>query len=225
MAIVLFNPTDEELRTQYSGIDVVIPAGGKLRVDDQKARHVLNVLGPRGLTTLEYGDDEKIEAQKAKDGCTRALDFKKKQIRTYNRENEGRKMRNLEYAEPPEQIKSWAKDLGIVLIQPYELPSVNMEEMSTLRTANKELMKTNEEVMAKFAEVMNMLDQKGLLKPEEDPHKELKEVFEHMRRDKFEPWVRDLTFDKFSKYPLEVQKDVMAKWEGFWNPEEKSFPY
>lgn len=232
MAIVLFNPTDEELRAQYGGLDVKIAPfgedGHQLRVDDQKARHILNILGPRGLTTLEFGDDSndgEIKNQKAADGCRRAKEFKQKQVRTYNRDNESRKQQHLQYVEPPEQIKQWAKDLGIVLIQPYELPDVDMEEISTLRKSNKELMIQLKTQGKQFSEVMNMLEQKGLLETKEDPHEELKETYNHMNREQFVSWVENLTFDKFSLYPIEVQKDIMTKWEGFWDKKEKPFPY
>ena len=225
MAIVLFNPTEDELRAQYGGIDVKVPADGKLRVDDQKARHILNILGPRGLTSLDYGDEGDIEIQKAEDGRNRSIEFKKRQIRSYNRDNEGRKMRNLEYVEPPEMIRQMAKDLGIVLIQPYDLPDVNTEEISTLRKENKELMAQLKSQSEQFAEAMAMLNQKGLLAPVEDPNQEYIEIFEDMKRTEFESWVESLTFDVFSQYPHEVQKMIMTKWEGFYDPEEKPFPY
>lgn len=229
MAIVLFNPTDEELRAQYGGVDVKIAPFGKeghlVRVEDQKARHILNILGPRGLTTLEFGDEGEIKEQKAADGRRRAEEFKQKQVRTYNRDNEGRKMRNLEYVEPPEKIKQWAKDLGIILIQPYELPDVDMQEMANLRKEKKELLGLVADLKESQNEIMNMLKQKGLLEEPEDPHEELKETYNHMNREQLAPWVENLTFDKFSQYPVEVQKDIMTKWEGFWNKEEKPFPY
>lgn len=229
MAIVLFNPTNEELRAQYGGIDVVVAPRGEdgdmLRVDDQKARHVLNILGPRGLTSLEFGDEGDVLEQKANDGIKRAEEFKQRQVRAYNRDNEARKMRTLEYVEPPEQIKQWAKDLGVVLLQPYELPSVDLEETATLRKANKELMAQLKTQAGHMEEIMSMLKQKGLLEPKEDPHKELKAKYNHMDRQQFEPWVESLAFDKFSQYPVEIQKDIMTKWEGFWNKEEKPFPY
>jgi len=225
MAIVLFNPTDEELRAQYGGVDVILAPNQKLRVDDQKARHILNILGPRGLTSLDYGDEGDIEIQKAEDARNRAIEFKKKQIRTYNRDNEGRKMRNLEYVEPPEVIKQMALDLGIVLIQPYDLPDVNTEEISTLRKENKGLMDQLKTQSNQLTDVMAMLAQKGLLEPTVDPDQELIDEFKSMNRQKFEPWVESLTFEIFSQYPVEIQRMIMTKWEGFYDPEEKPFPH
>jgi len=225
MAIVLFNPTDEELRAQYGGVDVILASNQKLRVDDQKARHILNILGPRGLTSLDYGDEGDIEIQKAEDARNRAIEFKKKQIRTYNRDNEGRKMRNLEYVEPPEVIKQMALDLGIVLIQPYDLPDVNTEEISTLRKENKGLMDQLKTQSNQLTDVMAMLAQKGLLEPTVDPDQELIDEFKSMNRQKFEPWVESLTFEIFSQYPVEIQRMIMTKWEGFYDPEEKPFPH
>lgn len=233
MAIVLFNPTDDELRAQYAGVDVVVTPfgqeGHKVRVDDQKARHILNILGPRGLTSLDYGDEGETEERKARDGRRRSIDFKKAQIRRYNRDNESRRNRNQEYVEPPDFIKEWAKDLGLSLMMPYELPDVNMEEISTLRSEKKELMKLVEKQSAQLTEVMNVLHQKGIVSSEEEKIdeeiQELSKEYKMMNRQQFEPWVNGLGFETFSEFPLAIQTDILTKWEGFFDPEEKPFPY
>ena len=49
MAMILFNPTNEDLETQYIGERVLVKSDSRVRVDDPRGRHVLNTLGPRGL--------------------------------------------------------------------------------------------------------------------------------------------------------------------------------
>jgi len=97
MAITLFNPTDDDFKAQYGGVTFVIPKvpedGHMVRVEDNKGNHILNQLGPRGLTSLDYGDEEEVKKKKAEDGRRRNIEFKRNQIVRYNRDNEARKAR------------------------------------------------------------------------------------------------------------------------------------
>ena len=140
MAIVLWNPTKDELEGVYAGLTIRFAPDGesgcKVKVDDAKGRHLLNELGPRGLTSLEYGDEGKTEAKKGEDGRKRSKEFKLKQIARYNPDNEARKARQLEYVDPPKIIKEWSKDLGVKLEAPYELPDIKNMEISSSGTHN-----------------------------------------------------------------------------------------
>lgn len=122
MAIVLFNPTDEEMRAQYIGEEVVIPPapkpGHKIRVDDARGRHLLNVLGPRGLVSLEYGDEGEGELKKAEIGRRRNLEFWRKQVMDFNQLNDAQQQRRLPYIQPTPEVKAAAKRLGIKLYEP-----------------------------------------------------------------------------------------------------------
>ena len=139
MAIILFNPTGEDLVTQYVGEDVLIAAGTKIRVDDPRGRHVLNVLGPRGLMTLEYGDEGEGEDKKAVVGRQRNKDFKFKQVIDFNTLNEQRFQSRLPYIKPPSHIKTYSDELGIELRQPYAVEDAAKKDMSNAMQRNQEL--------------------------------------------------------------------------------------
>lgn len=160
MPTTLFNPTNEELRGQYIGIDFVIPAnGGKLKVEDACARHLTNFLGPRGLTTLEYEDD--VE-KKAEDSLARNKEFKTKQVRDYNIRNEQRKAVGLEFLIPTEQLKSYSEELGISLVEPYAMKVEGMAEVAEALKAKDKVIALLEDQVAvmneKFDTVMEKLN-------------------------------------------------------------------
>ena len=235
MSVILFNPTNEDLETQYSGVVTRIPKRGEdghmLKVDDAKGRHILNVLGPRGLTQLEYGDDSDggiKKEQKAADGVRRNLEFKKKQVMTYNRDNEARKNKHLEYLQIPKQVEDYAKELGIGLIEAYNIPDVKNEEISELRAA---LSKKDAEVAllsSQVGELIKALQTSGQIKTNDekakDAIKELQIQYKMMTKQQFEPWVTRLGVEKFNKYPIEIQTDILEKWEGLFD-KDKKFPY
>ena len=94
MSVVLWNPTNEDFDMQYAGRSFTLKSGQKATVNDACANHLLNAFGPRGLTFLSYGDDEKDIEIKAKE---RNYEFKKRQVQVYNQTNEQRKLTRLGY--------------------------------------------------------------------------------------------------------------------------------
>ena len=134
--ITLFNPTNETLRMVYAGIDFILESGQKRQADDACANHLLNSHGPRGLCQLVYGDDEKVVA---KLGVQRNLEFKKNQVSRYNIMNEQRKMQGLGYLRPTEEIRKYAVELGLSLLEPYALKDEEKDAISTLQRENREL--------------------------------------------------------------------------------------
>jgi len=138
MSTVVFNPTHEEFKTQYVGEAITIPAGKKLKMDDPRARHILNELGQRGLCRLDYGDDEKSIAA---EGIERNREFRMKQIITYNQMNEARRQQNQSYMEPPKHVKEYAKELGTGLITPYAIKDQGNAEIAEMKEENRELRK------------------------------------------------------------------------------------
>lgn len=156
MAIILFNPTNEDLTTQYIGEDVTIQAGKKVRVDDPRGRHVLNVLGPRGLMTLEYGDEGEGEEKKAETGRQRNKDFKYKQVIDFNTLNEQRFQSRLPYLQPSAHIKRYANELGIELRQPYAVPEAAKRDMAQAMQKNEELVRENRQ---KDSEIQELREQ------------------------------------------------------------------
>ena len=140
MSIIVFNPTNEDLTACYSGANVTIPKfpekGHKVKLEDAKAKHLLNNLGPRGLTFLEYDDatdDGSKERRKAEDGRKRNLAFKRKQVATYNQNNESRKAQQLGYIDIPDHIEAYAQELGEGLIAPYQVADIKNEEIAKLK--------------------------------------------------------------------------------------------
>lgn len=171
MALVLYNPTNEEMRTQYVGEEVIIEgelveyydADGnkreprcKVRVDDSRGRHVLNVLGPRGLVTLEYGDEGGGEEKKAEQGRERNHDFKYKQVIEFNTLNEQRYQSRLPYLQPSKHLKIYANELGIELRQPYAVADEAKKDMAAAMSKNQDL---QHELKEKDAQLSEMRDQ------------------------------------------------------------------
>lgn len=171
MAIVLYNPTNEDMQTQYVGEDVIIegesaahldaegnprPARCKIRVDDQRGKQVLNVLGPRGLVTLEYGDEGGGEEKKAEAGRKRNQDFKYEQVIKFNTLNEQRYQSRHPYIKPKEHIKRYADELGIQLRQPYAVEDEAKKDMADAMQRNQQL---EREVKKKDSELSELRDQ------------------------------------------------------------------
>lgn len=233
MAITLFNPTNEDFRAQYGGSTFIIPKypeeGHMVRVDDNKANHILNQFGPRGLSSLDYGDEGKIKEKKAVDGRRRNLEFKRMQIARYNRDNEARKARHLEYVNPPDHIVEYSKELGVGLIAPYEVSDIKNEEIAQLRKENERRNKENDDLRKQIADLIKLVQENVVPKTDEETETELikktiKKI-KDMNRQKFEPWVKRLGHEKYASYPIAVQVYILEKWEGFFDKKEKAFPY
>jgi hypothetical protein len=147
MAIILFNPTNEDLKDQYIGEDVLIPAGGKIRVDDARGRHMLNVMGPRGLVTLEYGDEGEGEKKKAAAGRERNLAFKRKHVMNFNALNDKRIQTKQPFLDPDAQTRAYARELGMKLYEPYgtsdDANMVHKELKEKLDAKDRELLEAN----------------------------------------------------------------------------------
>lgn len=133
MSIVLFNPTNEVLTGLYAGINTVLNPGDKIKVDDSRAHHILNNLGPRGLCTLEYGDDEE---KRAEEGKARNLAFKKKQVLEYNQRNESRKMQGMSYHEPTKAVVKYGMELDIALNETYTMKDAEKAAISEAKREN-----------------------------------------------------------------------------------------
>lgn len=156
MAMILYNPTNEDMETQYIGERVSIKSGAKVRVDDPRGRHVLNTLGPRGLVTLEYGDEGEGEEKKKQQGIERNMAFKRKQVIDFNTMNEQRFQSRLAYLTPTKQVQEYAKEIGVELRQPYNVESEASKEMAEMK---KQLAEQKEEVAKKDDDIKSLTDQ------------------------------------------------------------------
>ena len=143
MAIILFNPTNEDFETQYIGETIMLRAGAKVKVDDPRGKHILNTLGPRGLVTLEYGDEGAGEDKKASNGVSRNKAFKRKQVLDFNQNNQQRLQGKMPYLSPSRQLKAYAQELGIGLEEPYKVVDQANEEMARVLAEKDALEKSN----------------------------------------------------------------------------------
>lgn len=239
MAVVLFNPTNENMEATYGGQTFRIPKfpqdGHLIRVDDNKGNHILNQLGPRGLTSLDYGDEGDIKEKKAKDGIKRNRDFKLKQVMRYNQDNEQRKATQRIYVDPPAFIKEYAKELGVGLLAPYEVADVKNEEIAELKKQaekrdieNTELRNQVKDLMETVKELLGKVGKTSDEKEAEAKQQFIDETiaeYKRMNRNVFRPKVENLGAQEFAALPLEVQTFVSQRWGGFFEKEEAPFPY
>ena len=167
MSVVLWNPTNEDFDMQYAGRSFTLESGQKATVNDACANHLLNAFGPRGLTFLSYGDDEKDIEIKAKE---RNYEFKKRQVQVYNQTNEQRKLTRLGYLPPSKKLKEYALELGIELIEPYSMKDEERAAISK-STVENELLKAQAAQQAKeITELKEMMKQ---LMSEKEPKKRM----------------------------------------------------
>ena len=232
MSTVLFNPTNEEFTAQHQGVDVIMAPypddGHMVKVDDARARHVLNILAPRGLTTLEYGDDLDDSAKKkakAVSGIQRNKDFKRKQVVDFNQINYANKLGNREYAPPAKHLQTYADEIGIKLEQPYTPPDVGAEKIGNLVKENEEkdkqikeqsneiskLGSQVEDLTEKFSQLLDAIRQPGekelLVGPDDDLLK-----FRTLNKVQFKVWFKD-NFDEIAAMPEDIQGEINARHE------------
>jgi len=164
---VVWNPTNEDFDMQYAGISFTIKAGEKRELEGNCAGAILNSHGARGLTVLKYGD-EANEDRIASAARDRNREFKMRQVVLYNQQNENRKHMNLGYLPPMAKLKEYALELGIKLLEPY---NVREEERAGISEAKRE----NEALKEEMAELKAMMKQLMSAKtaapePEGGPH-------------------------------------------------------
>jgi hypothetical protein len=223
MALILFNPTNETLQTQYIGEDVSLAPGSKTRVDDARGRHVLNVLGPRGLTTLEYGDEGGGEAKKAAEGRERNMAFKRKQIMDFNVMNDQRTQAKQPYLTPSVTIRAYANELGIKLFEPYSTTDAAMapsvELRAELERAKRENVSKDEAVSILQAQVAELTKAMGAFMlrvgtPDVAPGywEEFARKFRSINGKHFASWVSD-NWIEIESAPAEVKAEAADKYE------------
>jgi hypothetical protein len=167
--IFLWNPTSENLPFQYAGLSYTIEAGKRMKVDEAMGNHVLNSMGPRGLTRLVFDDDGKSinEEQIAADAIERNKEFKIRQVYVYNETNERKKAAGQAYNPPTKQVRQFAAELGIKLLQPYEMAEMEKEQIGKLTEENQELRNSIGVLTKQMTEMMEMIKSGGNSKPDE----------------------------------------------------------
>lgn len=139
--IFLWNPTSEDMQFSYGGLSYTLNAGKRMKVEEAMGRHVLNNLTSRGMSRLFFDDDGKSinEEQIAKDAVERNRDFKIRQVVNYNERNERRKASGQPYDVPTKEVKKYAIELGLQLLQPYVMAEGEKGQIGKLTKENEEL--------------------------------------------------------------------------------------
>ena len=167
LGIMLWNPTTDNLDMQYAGISIRLEPGQKQLFALKCASHLLNAFGVRGLTSLTYGEDETSVGEDAR---ARSEEFKKKQIIEYNQRNESRKQMGMGYLPPTADVKKYAIELGLKLLEPYSVRDEERNAISQAASDNKTLKDKLEGQNAEIAELKSMM--KTLLEAKAEPEKE-----------------------------------------------------
>ena len=160
MSIMLYNPTNEVFEMMFSGKTIFLNPGEKLKVDESCGKHLLNGFTPRGLCSLEHGDNEE---EVGKDGKLRNQNFKKRMVMDHNQRNVIRKQQGLSYIEPTKKIQEYSNELGIGLDEPYAIRDKEKDRLLMLEKENQEQKKSISELTDL---VRQLLDKET--KPEEE---------------------------------------------------------
>jgi hypothetical protein len=236
MSKILYNPTNEELRTMYVGEDVILAPEAMVKVDDQRGRQVLNVLAPRGLVELEFGDDADNFAgkrRKAEIGRERNRAFKRKQVMDFNAINDRQQQRRLPYLTPEPFLKEYARELGLELYEPYS--SKNQEGQATAELLQKvqekddmisEMRKANEAMQNEISEMRRIMQKllvtsanaggNGDGAEKKDDWEDVRRVYKGINRTHFANWV-GRNFEIIQGYPADIQAEIKEKFERLYN--------
>lgn len=233
MAVVVYNPTDEEMTATYIGLTDKILPEQKLKVDDARGRSYLNELGPRGLVQLEFGDEGDGVLQKAEAGRRKYNEFWRKQILRYNQTNERQKQNGGAYQEPPDEIRRHAERLGLKLLEPFAFTddaAIRMADVKQENLAKDRLLAQKDVEMGELkAQMGTMQDQMNQLlamlksgqQKGEKPLPAAVEVdlietrkrlgYKFLNSTQFEPWVAK-NWDTIFTQPEEIQKEIKGKY-------------
>jgi hypothetical protein len=232
MAVVVYNPTDEEMIATYIGLTDKILPEQKLKVDDARGRSYLNELGPRGLVQLEFGDEGDGVAKKADAGRRKCYEFRRKQILRYNQTNERQKQNGGAYQEPPDYIRRWSENLGLKLLEPFAFTddaSIRMADVKQENLAKDRLLAQKDVEMGELkAQMGTMQDQMNQLlamlksgQQEKEPAPAAVEVdlietrkrlgYKFLNSTQFEPWVAK-NWENIFNQPEEIQKEIKGKY-------------
>lgn len=160
--IFLWNVTKEPFDYTYGGLNYRIEAGKRKKVSEAEGNHALNAIGSRGLTRLVFDDDGKSinEEQIEKDALERNREFKIRQINNYNFQNQERKASGKSYNPPTAEVRRYAVELGIALLQGYDMATGEKEVIAKLSKENEAKDKKLEEqgtAIANLTEIVTKL--------------------------------------------------------------------
>lgn len=212
MSTVIFNPTNESFDAQYVGEYVTIKAGAKLKMDDPRARHILNELGQRGLCRLEYGDDEEPIAAA---GIKRNRAFKLKQVMVYNQMNEARRQQNQSYMEVSPHVQAYADELGVGIIMPYNIKDDERSELATLRAERDEDKKEMKDLRDMVARLLAAQEEGNKVNPNETPEETTiatnRLKYHKLSKKTMEGWIRKNKAE-IGAWPEENKSEIRKKY-------------
>lgn len=174
VGLVVWNPTNDDFDLQYAGFSFTIKAGEKRHLEINCANYALTAMGPRGLTSLVYGDEAR-ESQIGADAIARNKAFKTRQVVLYNQQNENRKHMNLGYLPPAEHLKKYALELGLKLLEPYTVRDEERNAISQTKQVNEELsarLAAQDKEMAELKDMLKQFMSKDEPAKQEEPKEE-----------------------------------------------------
>ncbi len=198
LGLTLWNPTNETLDMQYAGISLSIEPSAEPKQEHtfpvRCSMHLLNAYGQRGLTSVPFGATAEQIEKIRKEAIARNIEFKKHQILIYNQTQEQRKMTgHLGYQTPTPELKKYAIELGIKLMEPYSFKDAEMEAVARTSLENDKLKLQIEEMQrkheAEMAEIKELM--KAYPRPAEPPDDEPSKTGGGLRVRKDGKWVKE----------------------------------
>lgn len=225
MTMILFNPTNEDFDDIYAGETVIIKAGAKIKVDDNRGRAVINKLGRRGLMTLEYGDEGGGEEKKSQEGRARHLNFIRQQVIRFNEQQAQRKQMNLGGLNPAKHIKRYAEETGIQLYMPYQAEDEASKTMGRLSEEKRDLedqvREKDTQLEALSTQMSDMQQQMAALmkmvgnqapQPSQEGDNGIEAEYKMMTGEQFLPWLSS-NWERVSDSEPAVRADIATKYK------------
>ena len=235
MAMVILNPTDEDIKVKWGGLNYVLEPDSRNTFEDKDGKQILHNYENRGIVELNYGDEGEIELKKIAAGRFKYDEFWTKQIVNQNQINEERQQSQRPFIRPQPQLVHHAKRLGLKLLEPYKVEDKSNKELSLLMEQNKQLKKKSEEKDIALADMQTQISTltdnfKKLMslagaeaKKEPSPDIDIKTTITRMNKKSFATWL-DKNWDEMNTYPDDVRFDIAEKHQTLYGiplPEEK----
>lgn len=225
MAMVILNPTDEDIEVKWGGQVHTLKPDSRQNFEDKDGKQIIHNYSTRGLVELNYGDEGEIELQKIKEGRRRYDEFWLKQVVNYNQINEERQQGNRPFIRPRENVVYHAKRLGLKLLEPYKVEDAGSKELSMLIEQNKMLERENAK---KDEALVTMQDQISTLttnfkklmalagaEAEKETGPDIKSTITRMNKKSFATWLNK-NWDEINSYPEDVRSDIANKHQNLY---------
>lgn len=233
MAMVILNPTDEDIEVKWGGLDHVLKPDSRTTFEDKDGKQIVHNYSNRGLVELNYGDEGEIELQKIAAGRLKYDEFWTKQVVNYNQINEERQQGNRPFIRPTKEVIHHAKRLGLKLLEPYKVEDAGSKELSLLMEQNKRLERESTKkdkaladlqvqintLTGNFKQFMSLAGVE--VKKETGP--DILAPITRMNKKSFSTWLAK-NWDEISSYPDDARHRVAKKHQDLFGtplPEER----